>query len=71
MKDIEKLSDRILIHLNDYQQLKDTITIQKKTINNMIAETYNNWLKDRRSAVTNNNFRYIMIFVLIKKKYLF
>lgn len=58
MKDIEKISDRILVNLNDYQQLKDIITIQKKTITNTMAETYDNWLKDRKSAVSNNNFRY-------------
>jgi len=27
-------------------------------INNMVAETYGNWVKDRRSAVINKSFRY-------------
>lgn len=58
MDDIEKVSNRILVHLNDYQQLKDTITIQKKTINNMITDIYNNWLKERKNAITNKSFRY-------------
>jgi len=58
LNDIEKVSDRILTNLNGYQQLKDTLTVQKKTINNMITETYGNWIKDRRSAVINKSFRY-------------
>lgn len=58
LNDIEKVSDRILTNLNGYQQLKDTLTVQKKTISNMITETYGNWVKDRRSAVINKSFRY-------------
>jgi len=27
-------------------------------INNMVTETYGNWIKDRRSAVINKSFRY-------------
>jgi len=27
-------------------------------INNMVTETYGNWVKDRRSAVINKSFRY-------------
>ncbi|XP_060838419.1 cytoplasmic dynein 2 heavy chain 1 [Rhopalosiphum padi] len=57
LNDIEKVSDRILTNLNGYEQLKDTLTIQKKMINNMVAETYGNWVKDRRSAVINKSFR--------------
>lgn len=60
LNDIEKVSARILIHLNDYQQLNDAITVQKKIISNTITETYNNWLKDRKSAVENKSFRYIV-----------
>jgi len=58
------VSDRILIHFDDYQQLKDIITIQKKVINNMITETYNNWLKNRKSAVKNKSFMYIKYYKL-------
>lgn len=65
LNDIEKVSDRILVRLNDYQQLKEAITAQKKTIGNMITETYNDWLKNRRSTVTNKSFRLgIMITVV-------
>lgn len=65
LNDIEKVSDRILVRLNDYQQLKEAITAQKKTIVNMITETYNDWLKNRRSTVTSKSFRLeIMITVV-------
>lgn len=65
LNDIEKVSDRILVRLNDYQQLKEAITAQKKTIGNMITETYNDWLKNRRSTVTSKSFRLgIMITVV-------
>lgn len=59
LNDFEKVSDRILVHLSDYQHLKDMIITQKKTISNIVRETYNNWLKDRKSAVANKSFRYL------------
>lgn len=65
LNDIEKVSDRILVRLNDYQQLKEAITAQKKTIGNMITETYNDWLKNRRSTVTNKSFRLAIMFTVV------
>lgn len=58
LNDIEKVSDRILSNLNDYQKLKDTLSVQKKIINNMVTQTYGDWIKARRSAVINKSFRY-------------
>lgn len=57
LNEIEKVSDRILMDMNDFQQLKEAITVQKKTINNMISDMYNDWLKNRRCTVTNKSFR--------------
>lgn len=51
--------------MNDFQQLKEAITVQKKTINNMITDIYNDWLKDRRSTVTNKSFRLGIILIII------
>lgn len=65
LNEIEKISDRILIDMNDFQQLKEAITVQKKTINNMITDMYNDWLKDRRSIVTNKSFRLEIILIII------
>jgi len=58
INDIEKVSDRVLVHFDDYRQLKDTMAIQKKVIGDTMTETYNDWLNDRKSAVKNEHFRY-------------
>ncbi|XP_050420010.1 cytoplasmic dynein 2 heavy chain 1 [Adelges cooleyi] len=57
LNDIEIVSGKILVHLDGYQKLKDSIIVQTKNIRDTTADTYENWVKYRTTSISNKSFR--------------